>query len=78
MKPSWFHSHQTRFAEMIPKEIGVANPTMEVTLCNQAVHELYMLENDMIFHANQKLGVRNKTLGLLSNAVLGVFRDAVG
>lgn len=35
-------------------EIGTANVTMELNLCNHAVKELYMLENDMIFHANQK------------------------
>jgi len=35
-------------------EIGLANATMELNLCNQAVKELYLLENDCMFHANQK------------------------
>ena len=35
-------------------EIGLANATMELNLCNQAVKELYLLENDVMFHGNQK------------------------
>lgn len=35
-------------------EIGLANATMELNLCNQAVKEFYLLENDCMFHGNQK------------------------
>ncbi|CAK9074750.1 unnamed protein product [Durusdinium trenchii] len=35
-------------------EIGAADTTMELNLCNHAVRELYLLENDMLFYSNQK------------------------
>ncbi|CAE7741418.1 Wrn [Symbiodinium pilosum] len=35
-------------------EIGAANPTMELQLCNKAASELYLLEHDVIFHGKQK------------------------
>lgn len=35
-------------------EIGAANASMELNLCNQAVKELYLLEHDVIFYGNQK------------------------
>lgn len=35
-------------------EIGAANASMELHLCNQAVKELYLLEHDVIFYGNQK------------------------
>eukprot|EP00435_Cladocopium_sp_Y103_P027812 s3290_g6.t2 len=35
-------------------EIGSVNRAMELNLCNQAVQELYLLENDVVFHRQQK------------------------
>lgn len=35
-------------------EIGAANATMELNLCNYAVKEIYLLEHDTVFHGNQK------------------------
>jgi len=35
-------------------EIGNVNRTMELNLCNQAVQELYLLENDSVFLRQQK------------------------
>ena len=36
-------------------EIGSANLVMESHLCNKAVKELYLLERDLMFYANQSL-----------------------
>ena len=51
-----FHEARSLTLECHPffLEIGAANASMELNLCNRAVKELYLLEHDVIFYGNQK------------------------
>ncbi|CAK9074489.1 unnamed protein product [Durusdinium trenchii] len=51
-----FHEARAKTLAFHPffSEIGSANLVMESHLCNKAVKELYLLERDLMFYANQK------------------------
>lgn len=52
-----FHEARAKTLAFHPffSEIGSANLVMESHLCNKAVKELYLLERDLMFYANQSL-----------------------